>query len=152
MKNLLKILISVAGFSLANANPSYSQTQEDSTESKLYGDFKKFVKERDNWHLTPRPIINGEPINYYNNHIFDAMTTSKQISLYFDDGEKIIDIRDNGANGLNPKESDIYFEYQIDGKNIADLKELKDSNSAECSNKFKNLLKQIMRNEKFGKY
>ncbi len=148
MKNLLKILISVAGFSLANANASYGQ--KDSTEGKLYEDFKKFVKEKDNWHLTFRPAIDGEKISYYKNHIFDAMATSKQVSLYFDNGEKIIEVLDNGANGLNPKEGDIYFEYQIDGKNISDLKELKDSNSTECSAQFKNLLKQIMRNEKFG--
>ncbi len=151
MKNLLKILISVAGFSLANANASYSQNQEDSTENKqIYDDFKKFVKEKDNWHLTLRPAIDGEKISYYKNHLFDAMATSKQVSLYFDNGEKIIEVLDNGANGLNPKEGDIYFEYKIDGKNIADLKELKDSNSTECSAQFKNLLKQIMCNEKFG--
>ncbi len=152
MKNLLKILIPVLGFSLANANAGYSQTQEDSAESGLYEDFKKFVKEKDNWHLTLRPTLDGEKIYYYKNHIFDAMVTSKQISLYFDNGEKTIDILDNGANGLNPKEKDICFKYQIDGKNITDSRELNDSNSTELSKEYEEILRQIMRNEKFGGY
>ena len=156
MKNLLKILMPVIGLGLANADASYGQNQKDSTENtkddKLYEDFKKFVKKKDNWHLTSRPVIGGEHINYYKNHIFDAMATSKQVSLYFDNGEKIIEVIDNGANGLNLKEGDIYFEYKIDGKNIVNLKELKDSNSAECLNQFKKVLKQIMRDEEFGRY